>query len=78
VQGEKAAEADRKAQVSEAVDAAAQDPANKGNDPRVVKRDAKAKAMEATKGDHDAKLKALTNKRKQSVAATEKEIKDAK
>lgn len=78
MQGKKAAEADRKAQVSEAVDAAAQDPANKGNDSRVVKRDAKAKAMKATKGDHDAKLKALADKRKQSGAAADKKIKDPK
>lgn len=77
-QGKKAADADRKAKVSEAVAAAAKDPANKDKDPMVVKRDAKAKAMKATKGDYDAKLKALADTRKQATAAAHKKIKDTK
>ena len=77
-QGKKAADANRKAKVSEALAAAAKDPANKDKDPLVVKRDAKAKAMKATKGDYDAKLKALADTRKQAVAAAETKIMVAK
>jgi len=77
-QGKKAAQADRNAKVAAAVEAAEKDPANKGKDALVVKREAKAKAMAATKGDYEAKMKALTAERKTAVDAADKKIKAAK
>jgi hypothetical protein len=70
--GKAAAQAERDAKVKAAVDAALKDPANKGKDPLVVQREAKSKAMKATKADYDAKIKPLTAERKAAYAAADK------
>lgn len=75
--GKAAAQAERKAKVSAAVDAAVNDPSAKGKDPLVVKRDAEAKAKKATKADYNAKVKALSADHKAAYAAAEKKYKPA-
>lgn len=75
--GKAAAQAERKAKVSAAVDAAANDPGAKGKDPQDVKRDAEAKAKKATKADYTAKVKALSADHKAAYAAAETKYKPA-
>lgn len=75
--GKAAAQAERNAKVSAATDAALKDPANKGKDPLVVKRDVRSKVMKETKADYDAKIKALSADRKAAYAAADKKAKSA-
>jgi hypothetical protein len=54
-----ALDADHKAKMQEIIDKELKNPAAKGKEPQVARRDAEAKARKATKADYDAKVKAL-------------------
>jgi hypothetical protein len=75
--GRAAAQAERNTKVRAAEEAALKDPANKGKDPLVVRRDARSKAMRETKPDFDAQMKKLSDERRAAFAAADQKAKAA-
>jgi len=69
--------AERKASIGAAGEAAAKDAKAKGGDPLVARRDAEAKVTKSTQAGYDSKVKSLKAERKAALEAAGKKAKGA-